>query len=80
MVRSLWETDSNCIIDVRAMDHEAVSYVNKDTAKVSGEPRTIEGEEEEEVSERMPPATSSFSPFVISTDVLLGVEAKNLLK
>ena len=77
LVRSLWKNGSDCIIDVRVTDLEAASYVTRDPAKVLA---SHEQQKKKKYLDECLQQRRSFCPFVISTDGLLGFEAKNLLK
>jgi hypothetical protein len=73
-----WARGTDCIIDVRVTDSDAKSNLSKDPAKV------LESSHEKEKKRKYLASCIAqrryFTPFVISTDGLLGKEAKCLLK
>jgi hypothetical protein len=67
----------DCIIDVRVSDTDAKSNLNKDLAKV------LEAHEKENKRKYLKSCLQQrrhFTPFVVSTDGLIGKVAKTLLK
>jgi hypothetical protein len=77
LIRGLWEGGTDCIIDVRVTDLDAKSSLSKDPAKV------LENHEKEKKAKYLEPCLKQrrhFTPFVVSTDGLLGEEAKSVLK
>ena len=77
LIRSLWARGTDCIIDVRITDVDAKSNRSKDPDKVLA---THEREKKKKYLEACLDQRRHFSPFVVSTDGLLGKEAKTLLK
>jgi hypothetical protein len=77
LIRSLWANGTDCIIDVRMTDTDAPSYRNREPVKV------LESQEREKKKKYLQPCLDQrrhFSPFVVSTDGMLGKEATTLLK
>ena len=77
LIRGFWERGTDCIIDVRVTDSDAKSNLSKDPAKV------LEAHEKEKRRKYLKPCLEQrrhFTPFVVSTDGLIGKEAKTLLK
>ena len=77
LIRGLWAIGTDCIIDVRVTDTDAKSYRSKDPAKV------LEAQEREKKKKYLQACLGQrrhFTPFVVSTDGLLGKEAKTLLR
>jgi hypothetical protein len=75
--RGLWAHGTDCIIDVRVTDLDAASNVTRYPDKV------LEAHEKEKMKKYLKPCLDQrrhFSPFVVSTDGLLGKEAKTFLK
>jgi hypothetical protein len=76
-IRGLWNRGTDCIIDVRVTDTDAKSNLSKDPAKV------LEAHEKEKKKKYLGACLEqrrTFTPFVVSTDGLIGKEAKTLLK
>ena len=77
LIRGLWACDTDCILDVWVTDVNAKSNRSKD-------PHKVLAAHEREKKKKYPGAClkqhRDFSPFVVSTDGLLGKEAKILLK
>jgi hypothetical protein len=67
----------DCILDVRVTDTDAKSNLSKDPAKVL---EAHEKEKKKKYLEACLEQRRTFTPFVVSTDGLLGKEAKTLLK
>ena len=77
LIRSLWANSTDCIIDVRITDTDAPSHRNKGPTKV------LEQQEREKKRKYLQPCLDQrrhFTPFVVSTDGLIGKEASALLK
>ena len=77
LVRGFWGRGTDCIIDVRVTDTDAKSNLNKDPAKV------LEAHEKEKKRKYLKSCLEQrrhFTPFVVSTDGLIGKEAKTFLK
>jgi hypothetical protein len=77
LIRGLWARGTDCIIDVRVTDTDAKSNLSKDPAKVLA---NHEREKKKKYLEACLGQRRHFTPFVVSTDGLLGREAKILLK
>jgi hypothetical protein len=76
-IRNLWSRGTDCIIDVRVTDTDAKSNLSKDPAKVL---ETHEKEKKKKYLEHCHAQRRHFTPFVVSTDGLLGKEAACVLK
>ncbi len=77
LLRGFWGRGTDCIIDVRVTDTDAKSNISKDPAKV------LEAHEKEKKRKYLKSCLEQrrhFTPFVVSTDGLIGKEAKTLLK
>ncbi len=77
LVRGFWGRGTDCIIDVRVTDTDAKSNLNKDPAKV------LEAHEKEKKRKYLKSCLEQrrhFTPFVVSTDGLIGKEAQTFLK
>jgi hypothetical protein len=77
LVRGLWARGTDCIIDVRITDVDAKSQQSIDLHKV------LEGHEREKKNKYLEACLEQprlFSPFVASTEGLLGKESQTLLK
>jgi hypothetical protein len=77
LIRNLWQNGTDCILDVRITDTDAASYRHKDPKKV------LEQHEREKKKKYLQACLDQrrhFSPFVVSTDGLIGREAKVILK
>ena len=77
LIRGLWARGTDCIIDVRVTDVDAKSNRSKDPLKVLA---AHEREKKKKYLGACLEQRRHFSPFVVSTDGLLGKEAKILLK
>jgi hypothetical protein len=77
LIRGLWARGTDCIIDVRITDVDAKSNLSKDPDKVLA---AHEREKKKKYLGACLEQRRHFSPFVVSTDGLLGKEAKILLK
>jgi hypothetical protein len=77
LVRGLWARGTDCIIDVRITDVDAKSQRSKDPLKVL---EAHEREKKKKYLEACLEQRRHFSPFVASTDGLLGKESRTLLK
>jgi hypothetical protein len=77
LICSIWANGTDCIIDVHITDIDAKSYHTKDPMKV------LETHEREKKKKYLEPCLEQqchFTLFVVSTDGLIGKEAKTLLK
>jgi hypothetical protein len=77
LIRGLWERGTDCIIDVRITDVDAKSNLSKHPEKVL---IAQEKGKKKKYLEACLEQRGHFTPFVVSTDILLGKEAKTLLK
>ena len=77
LVKNVWATGTDCIIDVRMTDTDSPSYLNDTPADV------IENQEKQKKRKYVNSCLKqrrTFTPFVLSVDGLLGKEAKSFLK
>ncbi len=77
LIRGLWARGTDCIIDVRITDTDAASNRSKDPLKV------LANHEREKKRKYLQPCLHQrrhFTPFVVSTDGLIGSEGKALLQ
>jgi hypothetical protein len=78
LIRGLWARGTDCIIDVRVTDTDAKSNLSKDPAKV------LESQEKEKKKRKSLASCVAqrrhFTPYLVSTNGLLGKKAKCLLK
>jgi hypothetical protein len=72
LVRGMWKSQHETIIDIRVTDTDANTYKHQNPYDV------LRKQEKEKKKKYL--KHRSFVPFVVSTDGLLGREAKNLLK
>jgi hypothetical protein len=77
LVRGLWARGTDCIIDVHITDVDSKSQRSKDPHKVL---EAHEREKKKKYLEACLKQRRHFSPFVASTDSLLGKESQTLLK
>jgi hypothetical protein len=77
LVRGLWARGTDCIIDVRITDVDAKSQRSKDPLKVL---EAHQREKKKKYLEACLEQRRHISPFVASTDGLLGKESRTLLK
>ena len=77
LIRNLWARGTDCIIDVRVTDLDAESNIRGEPQKVL---KRHEKEKKKKYLEACLQQRRHFSPFVVSTDGLLGREAQTLLK
>jgi hypothetical protein len=77
LIHGLWARGTDCIIDVRITDVDAKSNLSKHSEKVL---IVHEKEKKKKYLEACLEQRRHFTPFVVSTDGLLGKEAKTLLK
>ncbi len=77
MIRGFWSCGTNCIVDVRITDLDSKSYLKKSSNKV------LAGQEQEKKRKYLEACLEQqqhFTPFVCSTDGLLGREAHTFAK
>ena len=77
LVRNLWKQGSDCIIDVRVTNLDAPSYASRDPASVLASHKK---QKKKKYVEEFLMQRRTFSPFVLSSDGMLGFEANNVLK
>ena len=76
-MRGLWNRGQECIIDVRVTDTDAPTYRNQAPKKVLV---SQERQKKRHYLQACLDQRRSFTPLVTSTDGLIGIEAKNLMK
>ncbi len=76
-IRGFWTRGTDCIIDVRVTDTDAKSYLSRDPAKVL---ETHEKEKKKKYLASCIAQRRNFTPFVVSTDGLIGKEARLVLQ
>ena len=77
LIRGLWARGTDCILDIRVTDTDAKSNRSKDPGKV------LAAHEREKKKKYLQPCLEQrrhFTPFVTSTDGLIGKEGKTVLK
>ena len=77
LVRGLWATGQDAILDIRVTDTDQPSYVKRDPERV------LQSHEKEKKKKYLRPCHQqrrAFTPFVVSVDGLIGIEAKNVMK
>jgi hypothetical protein len=77
LIRGLWQQGTDAIIDVRITDLDAKSNISRAPMKV------LAAHEREKKRKYLEPCLEQrrhFSPFVVSTDGLIGIEAQTMLK
>jgi hypothetical protein len=76
-IRGAWEKPVSCVVDISITDTDAKSNISRDPAKV------LEAREKEKKRKYLALCLQNrrhFTPFVVSTDGLIGKEAKALLQ
>ena len=76
-MRGCWETGTDCIIEVRITDTDANSNRSRDPMKI------LEENEREKKKKYLSDCLQQrrhFTPYVVSTDGLIGKEGKTLLR
>ena len=77
LVRGLWSTGQDEILDIRVTDTDQASYVTRDPERV------FQSHEKEKKRKYLRPCQQqrrAFTSFVVSVDGLIGTEAKNVMK
>ena len=77
LLRGLFESGTDCIIDVRIVDLNAQSYKDKDPLSVL---KSLEKGKKRQYLRPCHAQRRHFAPFVVSTDGLLAPEAKAVLR
>ena len=77
LVRGLWEKAKHCVIDVRITDINQPYQINKNPHKLL---KDHENKKKKKYLDACLKQRRNFSPFVISTDGLMGKEADLLLR
>ena len=76
-IRGLWEPQAVALLDVRVVDTDAPSHIHRNTVAVLC---SAEEEKKRKYNSAAEACRASFTPFVVSTDGMLGREANFLLK
>jgi len=76
-IRGLWKAQHETIVDVRITDTDAKAYRHTEPANVL---RNGEREKKKKYLQSCLAQRRSFTPFVVSTDGLIGIEGRSLLK
>ena len=77
MIRGLWETGTDALIDVQLVNVDAKSHRNRDAESVL---KTAERSKKRKHLADCQQQRRHFTPFVVSTDGMLGYEANSLIK
>jgi hypothetical protein len=77
LLRGFWARGTNCIVDVQVTDTDAKSYRHQDPNKVI---QTQEKEKKQKYLEARLEQRCHFTPFVCSTNGMLGQKAKTFAK
>jgi hypothetical protein len=77
LIRGFWARGTDVIVDVRVTDTDAKSYRSRDPHKVLA---SQEAEKKKKYLQACLEQRRHFTPFVVSTDGLIGQEAGELLK
>ena len=72
-VRGVWQSQTTTFFDVRVVDSDASSYVQRDVNAVLS---SIEHFKKQKYSQAAECVHASFTPFVVTADGALGVEGK----
>ena len=76
-IRGLWQPQAVALLDVRVVDTDAPSHIHRNTVAVLS---SAEEEKKRKYNSAAKARRASFTPFVVSTDGMLGREANFLLK
>ena len=77
IIRGFWQSSTYCVVDVRVTDTDAKSYQDKEPSKI------LAAQEKAKKKQYLEPCLAQrrhFTPFVASTDGLLGKEANFFAK
>ena len=77
ITRGLWQPQTVALLDVRVVDTDAQSYIHRNTDAILS---SAEEKKKRKYSSEAEARRGSFTPFVVSTDGMLGREANFLLK
>lgn len=77
LIRGFWQRQTDCIVDVRVSSVDTKTYRGMKPAKAL---ELQEKEKKDKYAQSCIDQRRTFTPFVLSTDGLLGVEAKSFLK
>ena len=75
-VRGVWQPQATTFFDVRVVDSDANSYLHRDVGAVLS---TIEHTKKQKYSQAAETINASFTPFVVTADGALGLEAKTFI-
>ena len=75
--RGLWQSQSEALLDIRVIDTDAASYCHRPVCAVI---KSAEEEKKRKYNEAVEARRGSFSPFVLSVDGYVGVEAGCVLR
>eukprot|EP00731_Ephydatia_muelleri_P008936 Em0004g1274a len=76
-IRGLWQPQAVALLDVRVVDIDAPSHIHRNAVAVIS---SAEEEKKRKYNSAAEARRASFTPFVVSTDGMLGREANFLLK
>ena len=76
-VRGLWQYQSEALLDIRVMDTDADSYSQRPVTAVI---RSAEEDKKRKYNSAVEARCASFSPFVVSVDGFVGMEAGCVIK
>jgi len=77
LIRGFWDSNTDCIIDVRICNVNQASYLTRKLASIV---QSAENEKKKKYLEPCLEQRRHFTPFVISCEGLLGKEADIFLK
>lgn len=77
LIRGLWERQKDCIIDVRVTNVDSPSYLGREAENII---LTQEKEKRDKYESACSDQRRDFSPFVVTTDGLLGPAAKEIVR
>ena len=76
-VRGVWQPQATTFFDVRVVDSDANSYLHRDVGAVLS---SIEHTKKHKYSQAAETINASFTPFVVTADGALGLEAKTFIR
>ena len=74
---SVWQPQATTFFDVRVVDSDANSYLNRDVGAVLS---SIEHTKKQKYSQAAETINAYFTPFVVTADGALGLEAKTFIR
>ena len=77
MIRGLWESGTDALIDVQLVNVDAKSHRNREAEAIL---KTAERTKKRKHLTDCQQQRRHFTPFVVSTDGMLGYEANSLIK